>query len=258
MVGWRSKRKGRFPVLFDGNFREIADRGTQPIGKALFRIGVTADKLTASGVVLSVACGVAIATGHLLVGFLLLIAASLPDLLDGPVAKAAGTQSIRGAFFDSVADRVTDSFILGGIAWHLMVTEGGTIAMLPVAVIVVSQLISYQRAKAEIYGFDAKGGLMERAERMIALGIGLALSFILIPVLWLMLVLTLATAMQRFVKVWRQATDTNPVLAARRRESPPIVRDFFQAWNAADERRRRRWREWADSQRQSRRSSRNR
>ena len=51
---------------------------------------------------------------------------------------------------------------------------------------------------------------MERAERFIVLAIGLLFSQILIPVLWVMLVLTLVTAIQRFVKVWRQATNVMP------------------------------------------------
>ena len=46
---------------------------------------------------------------------------------------------------------------------------------------------------------------MERAERLVLLGVGLAFD-ILVPVLWIMLVLTAFTAVQRFVKVWRQAT----------------------------------------------------
>ena len=50
---------------------------------------------------------------------------------------------------------------------------------------------------------------MERAERMVLLGIGLAFD-ILVPVLWLMIVLTAITAVQRFVKVWRQASDLPP------------------------------------------------
>ena len=61
-------------------------------------------------------------------------------------------------------------------------------------------LISYERAKAESLGFDAKGGLMERAERIILLGIGLLFDCLLIPILWVMLVLTAVTAVQRFVK----------------------------------------------------------
>jgi CDP-diacylglycerol--glycerol-3-phosphate 3-phosphatidyltransferase len=47
---------------------------------------------------------------------------------------------------------------------------------------------------------------MELAERIIALGVGLLFDSILIPILWAMLVLTLVTAVQRFVKVWRQAS----------------------------------------------------
>ena len=75
-------------------------------------------------------------------------------------------------------------------------------------------MISYQRAKAESLGLDAKGGLMERAERIIALCIGLLFPFLLIPMLWVMLVLTAVTAVQRFVKVWKQAA-VAPVTAAR-------------------------------------------
>ena len=51
-------------------------------------------------------------------------------------------------------------------------------------------LISYERAKAESLGFDARGGLMERAERIIFLGLGLLFDSLLVPVLWVMLVLT--------------------------------------------------------------------
>jgi len=51
---------------------------------------------------------------------------------------------------------------------------------------------------------------MERAERMIAVGLGLLFGAILIPMLWLMLGLTIFTAIQRFVMVWRQASATVP------------------------------------------------
>ena len=55
-------------------------------------------------------------------------------------------------------------------------TDGGHAAVLPFAVLAASTLISYERAKAESLGFAAKGGLMERAERIIALGFGLLFS----------------------------------------------------------------------------------
>ena len=135
---------------------------------------------------------------------------AIPDLLDGAVAAAAGTSSKRGAFFDSTADRVTDGLLLCGVGWHLAESNGGKMALLPMAVLAVSSLISYERAKAELLGYQAKGGLMERAERMVVLGFGLCFQAILVPVLWVMLALTSLTALQRFFKVWRQASPDVP------------------------------------------------
>jgi CDP-diacylglycerol--glycerol-3-phosphate 3-phosphatidyltransferase len=155
----------------------------------------------------------------------LLILTGLHDLLDGPVAKASGTSSVRGAFFDSVTDRVSDALILGGVAWYLVSTHPGHLVLLPFAVLGATSLVSYQRAKAESLGISAKGGLMERAERMILLGIGFLASSFLVPVLWVMLALTMATATGRFVKVWRLAEAPVPVATPRRqRRSRTTVR----------------------------------
>ncbi|HEV8116196.1 MAG TPA: CDP-alcohol phosphatidyltransferase family protein, partial [Acidimicrobiales bacterium] len=158
--------------MFDGRWRQSFEAGLKPVGANIRRTGITADHLTASGVVIAAAAAVAIGNGALRAGLLLLILCALPDLLDGAVAKASGTAGPRGAFFDSVSDRVTDALLLGGVAWHLSTTHPGRIAVLPLAVLGASMLISYERAKAESLGFDARGGLMERAERIIALGFG--------------------------------------------------------------------------------------
>ena len=201
--------------MFDGHFRANAERTLQPVGAQLKRTGITADQLTATGIVMAVGAAFAIANGWLQVGLLLLILAAVPDLLDGAVAKATGMASPRGAFFDSVADRFTDAVLLGGVAWYLSSTHPGRIAVLPLAVLGASLLISYERAKAESLGYEAKGGLMERAERTIVLGLGLLFYQLLIPVLWVMLVLTSVTAGQRFVKVWKQASAEVPARPPR-------------------------------------------
>src|SRR5207302_5253762 len=96
-------------------------------------------------------------------------------------------------------------------------------------VLALSMLISYERAKAESLGFDARGGLMERAERIIALGLGLLFPVALVGVLWVMLVLTGFTAVQRFVTVWQQASIARPTPAPAsawrsRRSSRPSER----------------------------------
>ena len=215
--------------MFDGKFRAPVDRAVKPIGNGLRRTGLTPDHLTIIGLLVAVGAAAAIANGWLLVGLLLVILAALPDLFDGALAKASNTSSQRGAFFDSVVDRVTDSVLYFGVAWYLASTHSAHTAMLAMAVMGMSSLISYQRAKAESLGLDAKGGLMERAERIIALCLGLMFSVLLIPVLWLTLALTTVTAVQRFVKVWKQAA-VAPLTAERielrrsRRQTRRVIR----------------------------------
>lgn len=215
--------------MFDGRFRKPVDKAVKPIGNALRKTGLTPDHLTVMGLLVGIGAAVAIGAGYLTLGVGLVILAALPDLFDGALAKASDTASQRGAFFDSTVDRVTDAFLLGGIAWYLASTESAHMAILPFAVMAVSSIISYERAKAESLGIEAKGGLMERAERIIALLIGLLFPVLLVPILWIMLVLTSITAVQRFIKVWRQAA-VAPVTAARiemrrsRRQSRRVAR----------------------------------
>jgi CDP-diacylglycerol--glycerol-3-phosphate 3-phosphatidyltransferase len=241
-------------TVFDGRFRSAVEEGVAPVGTSLGSRRLKADHLTALGLLLAAACAVVVALGHLLIGLFILILAAVPDLLDGAVAKATGTASVRGAFFDSVSDRVVDSLILGGIAWHLASSRHAHWALLPLAVLAVSNLISYERAKAESLGMAAKGGLMERAERIIVLCIGLLFPVVLIPVLWAMLALTSITAVQRFVKVWRQAPGPGaaPSLDQLRRERAELrtERAALRAERAALRERGEvpsRWREWRDA-----------
>lgn len=203
--------------MLDKRWRDDLERGLKPVGSGLARSGLSPDLLTAAGLVFAAATAVAVGLGEFRLGLLLLALSSLPDMLDGAVAKASGRASARGAFFDSVADRLSDGLVLGGVAWHLSVTEGGGAPVLAFAVAGLAMLVSYERARAESLGFLGKGGLMERAERIILLGLAFLIPALLIPVLWVMLVLTAFTAVQRFFLVWRQAT-------------PRVPRDRWMTW----------------------------
>ncbi|MCU4184874.1 CDP-alcohol phosphatidyltransferase family protein [Acidiferrimicrobium sp. IK] len=227
--------------MFDGRFRSGVDVAVKPLGQALRRTGLSPDHLTALGLLLAVPTAWAIATGRLGLGLGLLIGSALPDLLDGALAKASGRTTVRGAFFDSVSDRVTDALVLGGIAWYLQDHHHGHAFMLPFAVLGVSLLISYERAKAESLKFDAKGGLMERAERIVVLCAGLAFSFLLVPLLWVMLALTAVTAVQRFVKVWRQASVDVPP------PPPRVTRASSGARHPGEAAMAMRWRAWREA-----------
>lgn len=177
-------------------------------GQKLGELGVPADAVTIAGLFLAACTAIVLGRGYLYLGVALITVGGLMDFLDGSVAKAAGTASPRGAFFDSVSDRVADALILGGVAWYLVDGRHPKLALLTFAILAVSTIVSYERAKAESLGFEAKGGLMERAERLILLSIGLFFPVILVPVLWVLLVLTAGTGAGRFLKVWRQASGT--------------------------------------------------
>jgi CDP-diacylglycerol---glycerol-3-phosphate 3-phosphatidyltransferase len=220
--------------MFDGRWRDAVDRTTGPVGQSLHRHGITADVLTATGLVSATATAVLVATGHLHLAVIFLIITGMHDLLDGPVAKAAGTASVRGAFFDSVTDRVADAVLMIGCAWYLLDRGEGHLALLPMAILAVTALVSYERAKAESLGLPAKGGLMERGERMFLLGVAFLSTAIFVPVLWVLFALITFTAVSRFVKVWNAASGRDRVIARR-----------IEAWREG--RVDSRWRAWREA-----------
>jgi CDP-diacylglycerol--glycerol-3-phosphate 3-phosphatidyltransferase len=206
--------------MLDKSLRKGVEQGLGPLGDALRRIGVTADALTIFGLLCSVATAVLIASGHFVWAVVGIIVAGVSDLLDGAIARGSGQASPRGAFFDSVTDRASDALLFGGVAWYLA-GQSTYLPILAFAVAACSMMISYERARAESLGIDARGGLMERAERFVFLAVGLAFN-ILVPILWIMLVLTAFTTVQRFVRVYRAAGKPPAPAAAppRAREHP--------------------------------------
>jgi CDP-diacylglycerol--glycerol-3-phosphate 3-phosphatidyltransferase len=214
--------------VLDGRWRATVERSLAPVGRGLHRVGVTADGLTVLGLVIAAATGVLIADRHLLLGLVGVILTGVPDILDGSVARSSGRAGPRGAFLDSVTDRVADAAILAGVAWYVT-ADDPHLAVLVLGVLALSMLITYERAKAEALGFSARGGLMERAERMVLLGVGLAFD-VVVPVLWVMLGLTALTAVHRFVMVWRQATPPRPRDARHPRRDRDPTRTLAQWW----------------------------
>ena len=220
--------------MFDGRFKSEIERYVRPVGESLRRTGLSPDHFRVLGLCVSGAAAVAIGAGKMQLGLLLVIFSALPDLLDGALAKASNSASQRGAFFDSVVDRVSDSLLFGGVAWFYASSNSPQFSIVPFAILGASLIISYERAKAESLGLYAKGGLMERAERIILLCFGLLFDSLLKWVMVVMLVLVVMTAVQRFVKVWKQAA-VAPVTAEKqairrsRRASRRARRDDYRA-----------------------------
>jgi len=198
-----------------------------PLVRALRGIGVRADHLTWLGVLFSAGAGLAFFDGHSRLGALLLLCAGLCDILDGEVARDAGSSSRFGAFLDSTLDRLAEAAALLGIAGFCMrnlvalvfqptqVVEQMSIGLHPVTWAVLaltamlaltgSFMVSYTRARAEGLGLECRVGWFERPERLALLILAGALKvfWAMSIALLLLTVLSFATAAQRVAHVWK-------------------------------------------------------
>ncbi len=137
------------------------------------------------------------------------------DIFDGRVARESGLASKFGSFYDSTLDRISEIVVFLGIASLYNTIRPGAADVTMVYVVFLamggSLMVSYTRARAEGLGLDCNVGFMQRAERVVLLGLGslvfglawngLVLSIIIVIVA----VTTNLTAFQRIVWVYRHA-----------------------------------------------------
>lgn len=190
--------------MLDAKAREALDGLQLFVGRGLSRAHLSADVLTLLGVALTAVAAWRVVVDDLVLGGLILIAGAVFDFFDGAVARVRGTASARGAFLDSVTDRFSDAIIFAALLWYFFVVAPNEVmAAVTLAAYATASLTPYIRAKAEALGFDCKVGILERAERLILLIVGLVLGFVE-PVMWILAVLGAVTVIQRLVHVRRQ------------------------------------------------------
>jgi len=147
-----------------------------PVGNGLFRIGVSADAVSWSGVVAAAAAAWGFAVGNRWLAVASLVGSGLCDLLDGAVARAGGRQGTSfGAALDSTLDRYGEGLVLGALTVRAMTLPDHAVWFAGLAVLagIGSFLVSYVRARSEGLGIACEVGLLERPERL-ALLIALA------------------------------------------------------------------------------------
>jgi len=195
--------------VLDAKAREALQGFYAWTGRTLARLGFTADSLTVLGILLTGVAAWRITRGAFLSGGLILTAAGCLDFCDGAVAKARGTASVLGAFWDSTSDRLSDALVFGSLIWFYFNHSNRAGLGAALLALIFSQLTSYIRAKAESLGFDCRTGVLERAERLIAINTGFILSAFWRPLveigLWFVVVGGAITVGQRVVHVARQA-----------------------------------------------------
>ncbi|CAN5639234.1 CDP-alcohol phosphatidyltransferase family protein [soil metagenome] len=209
---------------------QLVIRTLSPITDALIRARVHPNAITTLGFFVGISSAWAFAQGQVrLAGMFILIGGAF-DIFDGRVARGTGLASTFGSFYDSTLDRISEIIVFVGVLAFFL-RDGsaqGDVGIIYAVLLALggSLMVSYTRARAEALGLDCKVGLMQRAERVIALGAAALLfgtmwdSAVLRGAIILIAVLANFTAFQRIVWVYRH-TRIRPggPLPARRPDS---------------------------------------
>jgi CDP-diacylglycerol--glycerol-3-phosphate 3-phosphatidyltransferase len=195
--------------------KKISDRVVIPLAKLLLKLKISPDFITALGVVGTLWVSVVfIAQGEWLVGGVLLFFVTSLDMVDGAMARLQNRDSIWGAFLDSVMDRISDGIILGSLIYYFYKAENTLYLILMIWALVMSEVTSYARARAEGVGLDGKIGIAERPERLgfVVWGTfltGLGLTWMTPVMVWGLVVVSTITVGQRINYVRRQVKNLN-------------------------------------------------
>ena len=191
-----------------------------PLVDALIRRQVRPNTLTTVGVGFVLLSALAFGFGMIRMGGLLLLVSGVVDTFDGAVARATGTTSKFGAFYDSTLDRVGDGATFMGIGAFLLTADDVAFrvpAVLMCMVAILSSLVvSYARARAEGLGLECKVGIAQRAERILGLGIPSLIvgagprALVLEGIVAVLTVMSIITVVQRFIYVHRITHSSEP------------------------------------------------
>lgn len=145
------------------------------IGATFASTGLSANFWTGLGLALSVLAAIAYTSNAFVnldwtpwnfaavIGGIFLLVSGFFDIVDGSVARITKRMSNKGAFLDSVFDKISEVIIFGGIALGQLADSFWCLVALG-----LSLLVSYTRARAESLGGKLKGiGIGERAERLL-------------------------------------------------------------------------------------------
>jgi CDP-diacylglycerol--glycerol-3-phosphate 3-phosphatidyltransferase len=219
------------------DLREQGTRLLTPLGEVFVRSGISPNVISTIGFVVTMGAGLAYFLGSLQWGGFLVLIGGLFDVIDGYVARRTDRVTRFGSFYDSTLDRMSEVMVFLGVFSLYNGNEPNIGAPWMVYVVALalagSLLVSYTRARAEAMGIDCRVGLMQRAERVLLLGIatlffatwrgGLVLTLVMIA----MAVLTNLTLIYRIYWVYqhtRVEAATVPQAPARRAARTPAKR----------------------------------
>ena len=184
-----------------------------PAERAALALNVPPVAFNLLGVVVGITSAILIQDNHMVSAGWVMLLGSIADIFDGRIARARGLASPRGAFLDSTLDRFAETAIFVGLAIFYHDVVGRAVVTTALG---GSLLVSYTRARGESLHVLCRLGLMQRAERVIAVGVGAVVDpslshlwgrpqgSVLVIILGLVAAGTVATAVYRTVWISRR------------------------------------------------------
>ncbi|MCV0372667.1 MAG: CDP-alcohol phosphatidyltransferase family protein [Nitrosarchaeum sp.] len=179
------------------NLRDRLKPSLEKIGKEFASTGLSPNFWTGVGLAFAMASavvyGLGLEYGLIFGGFLLLVSGFF-DMVDGQVARVTRKTSHKGAYLDSMFDKIAEVAIFFGI-----LIGGYVEPYLVFLAITLSLLVSYARAKSDAINIKLQGvGIGERAERLLAIAIIGIIGFMDLAVI-IVVVIAGITLIQRMI-----------------------------------------------------------
>ena len=197
-------------MTFTGAIGAICLYPLRAIIATCVRFRIHPNILTFTGVIVNILAAWALALDHFLTAGVLMVVANIFDFIDGKVAKDLRMESKFGGFWDSVMDRFSDFSLFIGLIVLYARRESPEYIIITAVATTFSVMTSYTRARAESLIDKCKVGFMERPERIVLFMIG-AFTNRMAAVLWVILVLSIFTVVDRIYYTWRELNGSRKV-----------------------------------------------
>jgi len=190
-----------------GRFRKYEEF----IGKNFAKLGLSPNQWTTISLILAFAAFYSLIRQNFLEASVIIIITAFLDIVDGCVARTTGKACKKGAYLDTIVDRYVEFLIIFGLffiplpalwlpfrAWLFIYLFG-------------AMMTTYAKSAAkekELIKDELKGGILERAERMMILFAGIVIAAfnmqLLVYIIALLAILSNFSAIQRISKVWKK------------------------------------------------------
>ena len=176
-----------------------------PGARSLRALRLTPNAVTLIGFAVTLGAAYLVGSDQLLAGGIVFLLGGGLDLLDGALARLTGRVTPFGALLDSVFDRLGEASLFVGLAVYSLRAGFSDRYLLFFIIVllmalILSQAVSYLRARGEGLGVSTRAGLMTRPERVVLLGMGL----IIHQIEWVLLVVAVVsgfTLLQRLFTI---------------------------------------------------------